>query len=161
MPVLENSVLENAVIQPISLNQVNEILEIEEQVFPYPWSMGNFLDCLHSGYQVIGIRDHGDDFAALLAYLVMMDVVDEVHLLNLAVHPQFQRRGLAKRLLDHLVSYAKSKQFSSVLLEVRVSNQQAIDVYHHCGFLEIGRRKAYYPSANSSREDAIVMRKNL
>ncbi|MDO9193437.1 MAG: ribosomal protein S18-alanine N-acetyltransferase, partial [Undibacterium sp.] len=97
----------------------------------------------------------------LSGYFILMPVVDEMHLLNLAVAADFQRQGIARRLLDKMNAYAVQQNVSSILLEVRLSNQRAIDVYQRYGFVEIGRRKAYYPALGSTREDAIVMRKEL
>ena len=70
-------------------------------------------------------------------------------------------QGVGRMQLDKLVQRAREKGMQSVLLEVRPSNQRALEVYQRYGFLEIGRRKGYYPAANSTREDAIVMRYGL
>lgn len=141
---------------PLGFADVDQILEIEQQVYSHPWSRGNFTDALLSAYEAFGLRDQAQE---LFAYFVVMPVVDELHLLNLAVSAERQGQGYARVLLDKMLGYAKEKGYCSILLEVRAGNQRAIAVYRHCGFSEIGRRKGYYPAAGDTREDAIVMRR--
>ncbi|MBC7405046.1 MAG: ribosomal protein S18-alanine N-acetyltransferase [Cytophaga sp.] len=137
---------------------VDAILAIEEQVYSHPWTRGNFLDSLYSAHLVYGLRDESQN---LLGYFILMLVMDEIHLLNFAVVADSQRQGIARILLDKMRAHAVEQNFLSILLEVRMSNQRAIDVYQRYGFSEIGRRKAYYPAADNTREDAIVMRIKL
>jgi [ribosomal protein S18]-alanine N-acetyltransferase len=134
----------------------DDVLEIENLVFPYPWTKGNFADSLHSGYAMFGLRSSLD--GELIAYAVVMPVVDELHLLNVAVHAAQQGQGYGRWMLDQLCDYAHDQGHTSLLLEVRVSNSAAIKLYSRYGFAEIGRRKSYYPAANGTREDAVVMR---
>ena len=137
---------------------IEQILAIEEKVYSHPWTRGNFLDSFYSGQEACGLRNKSKN---LLAYFVLMSVVDEMHLLNFTVDAKFQRQGLALVLLDKMSERVREKNIFSVLLEVRKSNQRALDIYQRYGFAEIGRRKAYYPSADGVREDAIVMRIEL
>jgi [ribosomal protein S18]-alanine N-acetyltransferase len=139
---------------------LDAMFAIEEKVYPFPWTRGNFLDSFESGHAMIGLRDQhdGEKTSQLVAYLIAMQVLDELHLLNLAVALAYQEKGLGKRLLNHLITLAEQHSCCSILLEVRVSNQRAIDVYKVAGFVEIGRRKNYYPTHQQCREDAIVMR---
>ncbi|MDE2431075.1 MAG: ribosomal protein S18-alanine N-acetyltransferase [Burkholderiales bacterium] len=135
---------------------IDQMLAIEEAVYAYPWSRGNFSDSFLSAYEAFGLRDAAGQ---LFAYFIVMPVVDELHLLNIAVNKPFQGRGYARLLLEKLHCYALERQFQSILLEVRRSNARAIDVYHSDGFAEIGLRKGYYPADNQAREDALVMRR--
>jgi ribosomal-protein-alanine N-acetyltransferase len=105
-----------------------------------------------------GLLDEEDGLAG---YFLAMPVVDEVHLLNLAVSARRQGQGLACALLDRLCAYARGQKVQSLLLEVRVSNRRALQIYLRYGFTEIGRRKGYYPAEDNKREDAIVMRMEL
>lgn len=140
---------------PLGIADLDAILAIEEAVYSHPWTRGNFLDSFYSNHQACGLRD---DQGALIAYFFVMPVLDEMHLLTIAVAAHKQRQGCAKLLLQRMVQQAHEQQFTSVLLEVRVSNTRAIAVYREFGFDEIGRRKAYYPAEQGRREDAIVMR---
>ncbi|MES2048301.1 MAG: ribosomal protein S18-alanine N-acetyltransferase [Pseudomonadota bacterium] len=137
---------------------IDQILMIEEKVYSHPWTRGNFLDSFYSGHEACGVRNKSED---LMGYFVLMSVVDEMHLLNFSIAAERQRQGLARILLDKMSERAREKNISSILLEVRVSNQRAVEVYQRYGFIEIGRRKGYYPSADGVREDAIVMRIEL
>ena len=90
-----------------------------------------------------------------------MAVVDEAHLLNVAVAQERQREGLGRYLLDKICACARGLSMDSILLEVRPTNLRALAVYERYGFTEIGRRRGYYPAHHGQREDAIVMRLGL
>ena len=145
---------------------LDAVLAIEDTVYPYPWSRGNFRDALRSGYQawiaradVCGdMHDTADD---VLGYFLLMVALDEGHLLNISVRADLQGRGFGRALLDRVVSMARELELTSILLEVRPSNTRALTLYGHYGFVSIGRRNAYYPAAGNTREDAIVMRLSL
>lgn len=139
-------------------DDVDDVLAIEETVFPYPWSRRNFLDSLVSGYDAWILRDEAH---VVLGYFLIMMVLDEAHLLDIAVRLQHQGRGLGRSLMDQAVAIARNKAAVNLLLEVRPSNTRAIDVYQRYGFTQIGRRKSYYPAANNSREDALLMSLSL
>ncbi|MDR7051011.1 ribosomal-protein-alanine N-acetyltransferase [Duganella sp. 3397] len=141
--------------EPMQRADLGEVLALEQSVYPYPWSMANFADSLDSGYQAWVLRDQG---GALLGYFLVMPMVDEVHLLNVAVAADRQGQGLGHLLLNQSVACARGLGMASVLLEVRPSNTRALAIYERYGFKQIGRRKGYYPAANQLREDAIVMR---
>ena len=141
--------------RPMVMDDVDEVFALEASVYPHPWSRGNFVDSLSSGYSGWVLRD---DAGALAGYYLLMKVVDEGHLLNVAVAAPYQRQGLGRYLLDKVGECARGLGLDSILLEVRPSNLRALKVYERYGYTEIGRRKAYYPAHNGQREDAIVMR---
>jgi len=93
---------------------------------------------------------------AVVAYCVVMFGVDELHLLNITVAPEWQSRGLGAQLLDEVVALCRSRGLAALWLEVRVSNLRALALYRRRGFLDRGVRRAYYP-ALAKREDAVVM----
>jgi ribosomal-protein-alanine N-acetyltransferase len=140
---------------PMALTDIDEVFALEQSVYPHPWSRGNFLDSLASGYHARVLRD---ETGTLAGYFLLMGALDEAHLLNVAVAAARQHQGLGRHLLDIMVESARGLGALSVLLEVRPSNLRALSVYRQYGFAEIGRRKAYYPAHNGQREDAIVMR---
>jgi ribosomal-protein-alanine N-acetyltransferase len=141
--------------EPMTEADIDEVLSVEEAVYPHPWSRGNFQDSLSSGYHAWVLRDQG---GVMLGYFLLMAIVDEAHLLNLAVSAEMQGQGLGRFLLNQSVACARGLGMESVLLEVRPSNARALEIYRRYGFTGIGRRKGYYPAANGQREDAIVMR---
>ena len=144
-------------LEELSLDQLEHVLAIETQAYEFPWSRGNFTDSLSSGYAV-HLLCAGEQ---VLGYYVAMRGVDEAHLLNLTVAPQFQRQGWARILLDALVLWARSQAAQWLWLEVRVGNLRAMRVYERHGFRRVGQRKAYYPAGFGKREDAIVMSMRL
>jgi ribosomal-protein-alanine N-acetyltransferase len=141
--------------EPMQQSDLDDVLGLEESVYPHPWSMGNFTDSLSSNYEAWVLRDQDRE---LLGYFLLMAIVDEAHLLNVAVSAEKQGQGLGRFLLNQAVACARGLGMTSVLLEVRPSNTRALEIYERYGFKHIGRRKGYYPAANQQREDAIVMR---
>lgn len=140
---------------PMELKDLEEVVSLEESVYPHPWTLGNFVDSLACNYHAWTLRDED---GWLLGYFLLMDVVDEIHLLNVAVTSERQHQGLGLYLLDKIAAIARGLQMESILLEVRPSNLRALKIYRRYGFVEIGRRKDYYPAHHGMREDAIVMR---
>ena len=140
---------------PMRLQDIDDVVALEQSVFPHPWSRTNFIDSLTSGYDAWVLRDARGEVAG---YFLLMAAVDEAHLLDVAVAASRQGTGLGRYLLDKVAACARGLGVDSVLLEVRPSNARALDVYRRYGYAEIGRRRAYYPAHAGQREDAIVMR---
>lgn len=140
---------------PMQVDDVEDVLRIESAVYEFPWTKGNFLDSLYSGYETCVARDAAD---RLVGYFLMTAAVEEAHLLNISVAARFQGQGAGRVLLNRVINLAREKNALSLLLEVRPSNLHALTVYRHCGFSQIGVRKNYYPAAHQKREDAVVMR---
>jgi ribosomal-protein-alanine N-acetyltransferase len=139
---------------PLKRERIAELMALERQVYPFPWTSGNFEDALRSGYSAWTLVS---DDNAIIGYAVAMLAVDEAHLLNLAVDPRWQRQGYGWRLLDWMARTMHEYGARSLLLEVRPSNLGAQELYRRYGFQKIGTRRGYYP-AQRGREDAIVMR---
>ena len=141
---------------PMTIADVEEVLATEIQVQVHPWTRGQFHDSLAAGHAMwVMSKDN-----ALVGYAVTMNVVDEVHLLNIGVPTELQGKGHGSALLSYIIELAWHSSAKRVLLEVRVSNMAALALYARCGFKEIGRRKSYY-AAFDGREDAIVMAREL
>ena len=148
---------------PMQAADVAEVLAIERQVYAMPWTEGNFIDSVAAGYEAFVLRrtpaghDRRDPSAQMLGYFLAMKGVDEMHLLNLSVAPEQQGMGLARLMLDALCGLCREQACSQLWLEVRVGNQRAREVYQRYGFVEMGRRPAYYPVLEGPREDAVLM----
>ena len=140
---------------PMHLAHLGPVLAIEQVVYAFPWSHGNFVDSLAAGHQAHVLRAAD---GALAGYSVAMVGVQEMHLLNLTVSPPWQRRGLAIAMLNALVAQCRQQGSEALWLEVRVSNERARAVYARYGFAEVGLRRGYYPAPAGRREDACVMR---
>ncbi len=125
---------------------------IEKSIYEFPWTIGNFRDSIRAGHDAFCMWQD----IHLIGYCVMMQAVDEMHVLNLSIRADLQGKGLGRRLLKWCISRAALKAFKGVILEVRPSNQVAYELYKSEGFKLIGVRKQYYPAAQG-REDALVL----
>lgn len=140
-------------IRPIREADVAQIHEIETLCFAMPWSAESILhDVKENVVARWLVLDDGE--GRILAYAGMWFVLDEAHVCNVAVHPDFRRRGYGKRIFEALCSLAQENSMSMMTLEVRRSNLAAQNLYHQCGFLDVGYRKRYY---EDNREDALIM----
>ena len=137
-------------------DQLEAVMAVEQRAYAFPWSRNNFIDAMSAGYQAQLLWADN----VLLGYFVAMQGVDEVHLLNVTINPEYQRQGWAWVCLDALTLWARGQAAQWLWLEVRLSNARAIHVYQAHGFRRVGQRKGYYPAADQ-REDAIVMRLKL
>lgn len=131
---------------------IKDILVIESLCFPVPWSEAAFLDELLSNavakYLVVECDNHA------IGYVGVWRILDEGHITNIAIHPSFQRNGIARELLKVLMRDLEEENITKVTLEVRASNESAINLYHQFGFKKAGIRKGYY---EDNKEDAIIM----
>ncbi len=139
--------------EALTLARLDAVLDVEQRAYSHPWTRGNFTDALASGYQA-QVLMAGEQ---LLGYFVAMMGVDEVHLLNITVTPEYQRQGWARVLLDALALWSRGRGAQWLWLEVRMSNVRAQQVYEAHGYRRVGERKRYYPAAGGQREDAVVM----
>ncbi len=134
-----------------------EVMDIEKRAYEFPWTEGNFRDCIKSGYSC-WLATNSD--GVVIAYAIMSMAVGEAHLLNLAVDPRLRGLGLGSFLLQHLMETARAAHSTIVLLEVRRSNKAALRLYRSFGFARIGVRPKYYPGI-IQREDAFVLALDL
>ena len=132
------------------------VLNIEQRSYEFPWTEGIFHDCLRYGYSswVIEVDRR------IIGYGVMSLAVQECHILNLCVDPDYHGQGVGRRLLEQLLTIARARKADTAFLEVRPTNTQALSLYFSEGFNEIGTRRNYYP-ALFGREDAIILAKTL
>ena len=139
-------------MRAMTLADVDRVRNIEQVVQAYPWTQGNFTDALNHGYECR--VDEQDD--EIRAYAVLMPVLDEAELLNIAVAAGQQRKGLGRLVLREFLHTARQKNTRRVFLEVRPSNVAAIALYRSVGFAEIGIRRGYY-QRDQGKEDALMM----
>ena len=143
-------------VRRLGMEDVDRILDIEQLAYPYPWTRGIFVDCLSAGYACFGLQLGRE----LAGYSIASHAAGEAHLLNLCVHPEWQRRGYGSLLLEYMINHVARLNCGAMFLEVRVSNPRAARLYENRGFKVIGQRCNYY-QAGERREDAIVMRLEL
>jgi len=143
-----------ALFVPMTLADLDAVMEIEQRVYTHPWSRASFADVLESGYAVHLLKA-GD---TLLGYFVVMQGVEEAHLLNIALDPEYQRQGWAPLMLEAVEIWARARSAVWLWLEVRSGNTRAQAVYRTRGYEPVGRRNGYYAAGRCQREDAVVMR---
>lgn len=158
-------------VEPMTLDDVDQVMEIEQIVFPAPWSPRAYRYEItqndHSTMLVVrpagipaGPFGHLKRRLGLvepqpiLGYAGLWLLVDETHICTLAVHPQWQGRGLGELLMLSLLDESMRLGARTTTLEVRVSNSAALQLYRKCGFEIVSRRKRYYTNNN---EDAYIM----
>jgi ribosomal-protein-alanine N-acetyltransferase len=129
-----------------------EVVAIEQEAYPFPWSQQIFRDCLRVGYCCWVL----ESLQTIEGYGILAVGAGESHLLNLCVRRCSQGRGLGRNLLMHLLQIARDHHADTLYLEVRPSNRTALKLYHSLGFNKVGMRRAYYP-AEWGREDALIL----
>jgi ribosomal-protein-alanine N-acetyltransferase len=139
--------------RPMYAEDLDAVVEIEKAAYPFPWTLGNFRDCLECGYSCWVAVLGGE----IVGYSVLMTGAGEGHILNCCVAPAHQGRGLGRRVMDNLTEAARGYGVDCLFLEVRPSNHPALALYQRLGYETIGLRRGYYP-AEQGREDALVMR---
>ncbi len=151
--IFKNPMLHLRTMQP---EDIETVMQVEVRAYTHPWTKGIFRDCLRAGYccWVMELEN------LIIGHGVMSIAAGEAHILNLCVDPEFQGRGLGRKILQRLVYLAKEHQVQTLFLEVRCSNQIAQTLYESEGFNEIGYRRGYYPG-DDKREDALVFAREL
>ena len=142
----------NVRIVPMNADHLDEVAELERICFSVPWSrnmLAEELDNLLSAFLVAL-----DDSDKVVGYAGVQVILDEGYITNVAVRPECRRQGVAAKLLQVFLDFAKANQLAFLTLEVRASNYDAIALYGSRGFRSVGRRKNYY---EHPKEDAIIM----
>jgi len=135
------------------VDDLTAVYQLNRQVFDSCWSHQALYSALESGYDLIVCESGGGELAG---YLLSMTILDEMQIMQIAVAEQFLRQGLAEAMSRFLID--TSSGVSVILLEVRVSNRAARNLYTKLGFGESGYRKNYYaPDATGMCEDAVLM----
>jgi ribosomal-protein-alanine acetyltransferase len=142
-------------IRPLKEADLPEVMRQERMIFPDPWPQSAF-------YEVFKTEEWGglvaESGGQTLGYAVFLIAAAECHLANIAVHPDYRRKSVAKQLLFSILEIATNQECEQIILEVRVSNEEAIAFYRRFGFVDLYRRPRYY---HSPQEDALVLVRNL
>jgi len=136
-----------------TVDDIDAVFELNQKLFAEKWSKKSFLDVMQAGFDLY-VCQTSDQLAG---YILSQDILDEIHIMQVAVSPAYQRQNIATQLSQQLLN--DKQGYALALLEVRASNLIAQTLYSQLGFKEVGRRKAYYiPAINGQpREDAILM----
>ncbi len=154
--ILKPKTMPELEFQPLTADWLDRVLQIENAVYPHPWSRANFEDSIKTGYQMQVLTTPDAD---ILGYFIAMNGCEEVHVLNITVAEPYQRQGWARVMLDALAVWSRGQGAQWLWLEVRGSNERALHVYKAQGFKLVSVRQDYYPKGPKAngREDAIVM----
>jgi ribosomal-protein-alanine N-acetyltransferase len=140
--------------RPLTPDDARELSYIELEIFPLPWSENSLRSCLElanvDGEAAIAVNQ-------IVGYLFAQYAYDEAHILNLGVHPDFRRKGIAKSLLKRFLDRLHERRTKSCNLEVRLGNRIAQKLYYSQGFAPLFVRKNYYPDG----EDALILVKHF
>ena len=150
---------DNYVVMPMGMEHIQGVWEVEKLAFKTPWPKDAFekeLKDNHLAFYLVVLDPHKED--KVIAYVGSWLILDECHITNVAVHPDYKRQRVAHNLLKILVDTMKLRGFLGITLEVRVTNDSAKKLYKNLGFMEQGIRKGYYSDDN---EDAMIMWLNL
>ena len=146
----------NILFRPVRMRDLGAIEQIEKRAYPTPWSRSMFASELAKASSIcLGAfeEERGD----LVGYLIIARYVDAWHVMNIAVDPGYQRRGIATMLMEELFDLTSSDERRGYTLEVRVSNDGAIKLSERLGFRGRGVRRGY---DTDNREDALIMWKD-
>jgi ribosomal-protein-alanine N-acetyltransferase len=144
------------ILRKATLDDLEGIYNVEKQSFTMPWTREAFYnEFVHNHFATYLVLV---DEEKIIGYCGVWIIIDEAHVTNLAVLPEYRGRKLGEALLMHVMEYAQLSKAKTLSLEVRVSNTIARSLYKKLGFQEGGIRKGYY---TDNYEDAIVMWVNL
>lgn len=144
----------NLKIRNLTESDISDALIIAHESFPLPWSLKSFLDELNNPKSILKVAEVDEE---VIGYVVFRIVLDEAELLSIAVKPKFRNKGIAMALLSATINELKNR-VKTCYLEVRASNQPAINLYKKFGFKFCSIRKNYYVMPE---EDALLMRLDL
>ena len=138
-------------IRPASSDDITAILEIENKTNQKPWTEAQFISSMEVGHYSVVLQEENN----ILGFAIYSPIVPESHLLNIAIHPVYQGKGLGDKLLQHIIFQNKTIGVKVISLEVRVSNLPAINLYEKSGFFKDAIRPNYYNGP--PKEDALLM----
>ena len=151
--------------RPMHVDDLDRVVEIEHRAYAFPWSKGIFADCLAADYSCWVMTRTPTSLTVpskpvVIGHGVLQKGFEEVHLLNVCVMRERQGHGLGRQFVRHLIDQSRKMGGRHLFLEVRPSNRKALRLYNSLGFIEVGRRKDYYPG-DPVREDALVLSLDL
>ena len=138
-------------IRPASFDDISSIVEIENKTNQMPWSKAQFLSSMEVGHYSVVMHKDCD----ILGFAIYSPIIPESHLLNIAIDPAYQGKGLGDKLLQQIILQNRTIGVKTISLEVRVSNLPAINLYEKRGFHKDAIRPDYY--SGSPKEDALLM----
>ncbi len=141
--------------EPMRLEDLESVLTIEQSSFPTPWSRNMFIEEMENrNSRLVVFKIDG----SIVGYVCFWAVLDEAHLLNIAVHPSRRHEGIGRLIMAEIERLCMKEGLKRIILEVARKNTFARDLYRKCGFDSVGFRKNYY---TATKDDALIMEKYL
>ncbi|MBQ4831992.1 ribosomal protein S18-alanine N-acetyltransferase [Pseudoalteromonas sp. MMG010] len=144
------------IFKPVDTSEITQLMAIETVCHTHPWTTKTMSSCIGGRYFNLAAFNKG----TMVGFYIGEKAGPDLTLMDICVRPQEQGQGIATKLLNQFIDYAHSEQAENIFLEVRESNQRAIALYEHMGFITMSVRKNYYPSNELTKngyEDAILM----
>ena len=138
---------------------LEQVMVIERTSFESPWTKNNFFDEFKNSDLSTQLVMEVD--GRIISFAIIWIIIDECHLANIAVHPDYRRRGVAEILLEKIIEIAREKKCKKIMLEVRKSNKPAMELYAKYRFEKVGIRKNYYNDGFMRQEDTVLMDLNI
>ena len=139
-------------IVPMNADHLDELERLERICFSRPWSKRMLGEELENQCAAFLVAE--DERGTVLGYAGLLVMIDEGYITNVAVFPEYRRMGIAAKIIEVYLNFAKANDLAFLTLEVRPSNEAAIALYRRFGFEEVGRRKNYY---DLPKEDALIL----
>lgn len=144
-------------IVPMNADHLDELERLERICFSRPWSKKMLAEELENQCAAFLVAEECVT-GKVVGYAGLLVVADEGYITNVAVFPEYRRRGIAAQIIDVFCKFALGNHLAFLTLEVRPSNTAAIELYHSFGFEQVGRRKNYY---DLPKEDALILTRNF
>lgn len=138
-------------IRRMEQKDLEQVLSIENEIFESPWKFHDFENSMTNPQNIYLVVEEDEE---IIAYCGLWGVAGEGQIYNVAVKEKFRNNHIALSMLKELISLGKQEELSAFTLEVRISNESAIKLYHNLGFKDVGIRKNFY---ENPKEDAIIM----
>lgn len=143
------------IIRGMLPKDIDQVMNVERVCFSLPWSKTSFENELNNELAYYQCAEVSGKIAG---YMGMWRIIDECHITNIAILPEYRNKGIAGMLIKKMVEICRCSEVSAMTLEVRVSNEPAINLYRKYGFFAVGKRPKYY---TKPIEDALIMWKKI
>ncbi|MGQ9845191.1 MAG: ribosomal protein S18-alanine N-acetyltransferase [Caldisericia bacterium] len=148
--------MEEIKIRPMSNKDILAVVDIDKKSYAHPWGVNEF-------FREVNYNKFGRYFVVelnnvVIGYIGSWFLSDLIHITTLAVHPDYRRKGIGEKLMNYILDIGKKEKYKTCVLEVRLSNEKAINLYKKLGFKIDKIKKEYYPD---NKEDAYYMVKEI
>jgi ribosomal-protein-alanine N-acetyltransferase len=146
------------VIQKMDIQDLDEVFSIEASSSQTPWSRNGFVEEIQNPFAHCFVMKGGNGSGQrVIGFICFRNVIEESELLDIAVHPDYRRRGIGKKLMQFYIDFSRQRGIHTFYLEVNASNQSAIQLYQAFTYEFSGVRKKFY----QGKSDALLMKKRI